>query len=261
MALLLVLPAVLVAASVAQQIANMPGTPNPAVVLTASSTSPANAAMSSNGVSASTPSPAVVAVPQSSPSVREDLPSYSPWPRPIFEGGLSLLHGGYDPAAANVGAGVNLEMAKFLAVAEISADDAHKTTSDSGYDAYFQARAFVRVKRDWFAGGGGQWNQLTANVYSKQAWRPAIGGGKDFFGEDLSARAQLLYVFAGDDHQNGSQGPEFSLWLPSPALHRHFFYHQTLGIYQSHQTSVPGNSGTNDHFMSLFAGFTLMYRF
>jgi hypothetical protein len=234
------------------------------LAIAASSSPPApalTAASIPNESAGSAPVSAAISVPQTPPADKNDLPSYSPWPRPMLEGGLSLLHGGYDPAAANVAAGLNVEAAKFLALAEVSADDAHKTTSNSGYDAYFQGRAFLRLTRDWFAGAGAQWNQLTANLYSKQAWRPAMGGGKDFLGEGLSARIQLVYVFAGDDHLNGSQGPEFSLWLPSPALRRHFFYHQAVGIYQSHQTSVPGNAGTNDRFVCLFASLNLMYRF
>jgi hypothetical protein len=221
-------------------------TPVPPATL--SEAPPSAPALAASVSSASTPS-------------HENVPGYSQWPRPFLEGGLSLLQGGYNPAAANAGAGFNLEAKKFLAFACVSADNAHKTTSDTGHDAYFQARVFLRFKGDWSAGAGAQWNELTANTYSKQAWRPALGGGKDFVGDDYSARAQLVYVFSGDDHLNGSHGPEFSLWLPSPALRRHFFYHQTVGIYQSHQTSVPGNSGTNDRFVSLFAGFTLMYRF
>jgi hypothetical protein len=255
----------LVATGGAQQIELASGSTNSGPVLSVSSAFLADespAAIETTGEDPpAAPASVTIAVAQPSTTEGEDLPGYSRWPRPMIEGGLSLLHGGYDPAAANAAAGLDLEARRWVATTSVSADDAHKTTSDSGYDAYLQARAFVRMNRQWFAGGGGQWNRLSANVYSKQAWRPAFGGGRDFLGGNFSARAQVVYVLAGDDRLNGSHGPEFSLWLPSPALRRHFFYHQTLGVYEFHQTSVPGDTGTNDHFVSLFAGFTIMYRF
>jgi len=40
----------------------------------------------------------------------------------------------------------------------------------------------------------------------------------------------------GSDWMNGTQGTILSMTMPSPALKRHFFYHQSLAIYRSHNT-------------------------
>lgn len=186
---------------------------------------------------------------------------YSLWPRPYLDGGLSLMQGGYSPAAGSLGAGLDVEARKFMLVAGAAADNAHKLDSGTGHDAYLQARTFLRFERGWYFGGGAQWNKLTTDIYSKQAWRPAFGGGKDLFRDDISLRAQILYILPGTDRLNASQGPEISLWLPSPAANRHLFYHQTVGIYSAHQTSVPGDPGTNVRYVNVFAGFAVMYRF
>jgi hypothetical protein len=148
-----------------------------------------------------------------------------------------------------------------MLVAGASADNGHKLDSGTGHDTYLQVSTFLRFKRGWYGGGGAQWNKLTTDIYSKQAWRPAFGGGKDLFRDNFSVRTQVLYILPGTDRLNALQGPEISLWLPSPAEGRHLFYHQTVGIYGAHQTSVPGDPGTNVRYVSLFAGFTVMYRF
>lgn len=88
-----------------------------------------------------------------------------------------------------------------------------------------------------------------------------FGGGKDLFRENFSLRGQILYVLPGTDHQNALQGPEISLWMPTPASSSHFFYRQTLGIYEFHQTLVPGNPGTNERYAATFLQFTAMCRF
>jgi len=194
-------------------------------------------------------------------SERSNSAHYSLWPRLYVDGGLSLMQGGYFPAAGSLGVGLNVEAPKFMVVAGASADNGHKLDSGTGHDAYVQARTFLRFKRGWYCGGGAQWNKLTTDVYSKQAWRPAFGGGKDLFRDDFSMRTQVLYVLPGTDRLNASQGPEISLWLPSPVANRHLFYHQTIGIYGAHQTSVSGDPGTNVRYLSVFAGFTVMYRF
>lgn len=197
----------------------------------------------------------------SSPSIERNSEHYSLWPRPYVDGGLSLMQGGYSPAAGNLAAGLNIEAPEFIALAAASVDNGHKLDSGTGYDTYLEARAFLRLGRGWYGGGGAQWNKLTTDVYSKQAWRPAFGGGKDVFRDDFSLRAQVLYVLPGTDRLNASQGPEISVWWPSPATNRHLFYYQTVAIYGSHQTSVPGDPGTNVRYLNTFASFTIMYRF
>ena len=195
------------------------------------------------------------------PNPERNFVHYSLWPRPYVDGGLSLMQGGYFPAAGNVGAGVNVEASRFIAVGAASVDDAHKLDSGTGHDTYLEARGFLRFGRGWYGGGGTQWNKLTTDDYTKQAWRPAFGGGKDVFRNAFSLRTQVLYVFPGTDRLNASQGPEISLWSPSPATNRHLFYYQTIAIYGAHQTSVPGDPGTNVRYVNAFASFTVMYRF
>jgi hypothetical protein len=195
---------------------------------------------------------------ESSPST---LPWYSTGPRPFAYGGLALSRGGYDPAGGIVGAGVNLESARVLFWAEASADNLHKRDSGTGRSLALKSRIFFTTSHGFFFGGGAQWSKLTTVLYSKQAWRPTFGGGKDFIREDFSMRAQVIYVLPGTDRLNASQGPEISLWLPSPARGRHWFYRQTLGLYEAHQTTVPGNRGTSDRFLTSFLDMTVLYRF
>jgi hypothetical protein len=184
------------------------------------------------------------------------------WPLPYLYGGLALSNGAsYSPAAGTIGGGLNLESAHFIALAETSFQNAHKQDSGTGNEVDLKGRAFFRTSPGWYFGGGAQWSKLSTVEYDKQAWRPVFGGGKDLFRENFSLRAQALYVLPGTDRLNALQGPEISLWLPSPAARSHFFYRQTLGIYEFHQTSVPGNLGTSNRYAATFLQFTAMGRF
>ncbi|HYA24127.1 MAG TPA: hypothetical protein VEF05_08195 [Terriglobales bacterium] len=181
---------------------------------------------------------------------------------PYAFGGLSLSQGsGYAPAAGEAGVGLNIERNHLITFTEFSADNAHKEDLGTGHDLYFQARTFYRARRSWYFGGGAQWNKLVTDPYSKQSWHPAFGGGRDLFRENLSMRAQLLYILPGTDHWNAVQGPEIALWLPSPASQSHFFYRQTIGLYEFHQTSVPGNPGTAVRNAAVFLNCGAIYRF
>lgn len=183
------------------------------------------------------------------------------WPRPYAYGGLALNQGGYSAAAGTIGGGLNVETLHFIALTEGWVENAPKQNSGSGSEVGVRARSFYRTAQGWYFGGGAQWSALSTTAYSKQAWRPAFGGGKDMGRENFSLRAQVLYVLPGSDHLNAVQGPEISLWLPSPASRSHFFYRQTIGLYEFHQTAVPGNPGTGDRFTSNSLEFTAMYRF
>ncbi len=182
-------------------------------------------------------------------------------PQPYVYGGLSLNGSGYYPASGAAGTGMNLETTHVLAGAEIWAGNAHKQDSGTGYEIGGQARLFCHTGRNLYFGAGAQWSKLTTSIYSKQGWRPTFGGGKDFMRESFSARAQLMYVLPGTDRLNALQGPELSLWMPSPATHAHLFYRETVGVYEFHQTSVPGNSGIQDRSFTTFVQFTVMYRY
>jgi len=183
------------------------------------------------------------------------------WPRPYIDGSLSLSQGGgYSPAAGTLGGGLNAENDHFIFFTEAYTENAHKLDSETGSERGIQARSFIHAARGWFFGGGVQWSKLSTIAYTKQAWRPVFGGGKDLVRENFSMRAQVLYVLPGSDHLNALQGPEFSLWLPSPSSKSHLFYRQTIGIYEFHQTSVPGNSGTSERSAANFIDFTILYR-
>jgi len=182
-------------------------------------------------------------------------------PHPYAYGGLSLESGGYSPAAGTVGAGLNIDATRAIAIAELWADNAHKQDSGTGHDVGIRARAFYPIKHGWYGGAGVQWNKLVTSIYSKQAWRPTFGGGKDVIRESFSGRAQLMYVLPGTDRINAVQGPEISLWVPSPATRAHILYRQTLGLYEFHQSAVPGDSGIQDRSIAAFSEFTVMYRF
>jgi len=182
-------------------------------------------------------------------------------PHPYAYGGLSLESGGYALAAGTIGTGLNLENSHAVALAELWADNAHKQDSGTGHDMGARARAFYPIRQGWYAGAGVHWNKLVTSIYSKQAWRPVFGAGKDVMRESLSLRTQLMYVLPGSDHINAVQGPELSFWLPSPATKAHILYRQTLGVYEFHQSAVPDEPGTQDRSVAVFSEFTLMYRF
>ena len=80
-------------------------------------------------------------------------------------------------------------------------------------------------------------------------------------------RGQVLYAMTGNDHLNGAQGPEFSLWLPSPVAAHHIFWRQTIGIYTFHETVTdPSDKALTDEqtgrrSVSCNVSFNLMYRF
>jgi len=185
----------------------------------------------------------------------------SPWFRPYTYGGLALNRGGYSPTAGTLGAGAETDTQHFLALAEAWFENAPKQDSGTGDEFGAKARGFLRTAKGWYFGGGAQWSKLDTIAYAKQAWRPSFGGGKDLAQEKFTMRAQVLYILPGTDHLNALQGPEIALWLPSPASKGHFFYRQTLGLYEFHQTSVPGNPGTTDRQMASFLDLTFMYRF
>jgi len=219
---------------------------------------PAVSAVTSGGASPE----AVLLINPEPVSSQTSSSSESSWPLPYVYGGMALTTGGgYSPAAGSLGGGLDLDNSRLIALAEASVENAHKLDSGTGTELHLLARSFLRTERGWYFGGGAQWNKLSTVLYDKQAWRPVFGGGKDFTRESFSARAQVVYLLPGTDHLNAVQGPEISLWLPSPASSRHFFYRQTFGVYGYHQTSVPGNPGTNIRSMTSSSEFTVLYRF
>jgi hypothetical protein len=188
-------------------------------------------------------------------------PVLSQVPHPYAFGGLSLMGGSYEATAGTMGLGLGVDTTKVIAMAEVAADNAHKQDSGTGHDLFVKARLFYHERRGWYFGGGTQQSRLVTIDYSKQAWRPTFGGGKDFIRETFSLRGQVLYILPGTDHLNAVQGPELSIWLPSPASRTHWLYREVIGIYEFHQTSVPDNPGTANRSVACFTDFAIQYRF
>jgi hypothetical protein len=203
------------------------------------------------------------------------------FPRPFAYTGLGLMGGGYSPLAAEAGAGLRIDSQHFLASAEGTYDNGHKTNDNdqpnpNGHDRGLIGLADFRLSSGWFFGAGVRWSELLTSNYTKSAWRPTFGGGKDYFHRtcpvescdaDFSMRLSVDYILAGSDHTNALQGPLVSLYIPSPSVKRHIFFRETIGIYTFHQTvTEPSNltltrQQTGDKSVTSFGELTLMYRF
>jgi len=174
------------------------------------------------------------------------MPSWTP--HPFIFSGPSLLGGGYQPLALNAGGGFLINSQHLVGDIEGSYENARKTNDNtvdnvSGHERNFDGRFFYRYSRSLYFGGGTQWSETSTTNYDKGAWRPTFGAGGDHFGDSFSMRWQALYVMPGTDRYNGLQGPELQIWFPSPSSKSHFFFRQTLGIYEFHATITdPTNS-------------------
>jgi len=80
-------------------------------------------------------------------------------------------------------------------------------------------------------------------------------------------RISADYVMPGSDWQNGSQGPLFSLYMPSPSIKKHIFYRETFGVYRVHETVTDRTNRplteeqTSNRAWNSFVELTIMYRF
>ena len=162
------------------------------------------------------------------------------YPHPYVYGGLQLQGGGYAPTALAGGAGLDIELKHLVFDSKASYDTAHKVNDNtvnnhSGHDRGLSGDAFYRFNK-FYVGGGASWTQLSTTNYSKQSWHPAFGMGRDWTRESFSLRGQVLYKLPGSDWQNATQGPEFSVWFPSPSSAHHIFWRETIGIYSFHET-------------------------
>lgn len=148
---------------------------------------------------------------------------------------------GYQTLALNAGGGLLLNSSNLLGDFEARYMNARKTNDNTlsnrkGRERYLEGRLFYRYRQGLYFGGGAQWSETSTTNYTKQAWRPTAGLGGDYFSEGLSLRWQTLYISPGTDRQNALQGAEVQFWLPSPASKSHFFYRQSLGMYEFHTT-------------------------
>ena len=169
-------------------------------------------------------------------------PAQPSWtPHPVLFSGPSLMSGGYQPVAEHVGAGFLLNSSNIGGDFESRYMNARKTNDNTvnnrkGHERYLQGRLFYKWHRGLYFGGGAQWSETSTTNYKKEAWRPTFGMGGDYFGDRVSLRWQALYILPGTDKSNGLQGPELQIWFPSPVSRSHFFYRETIGLYEFHQT-------------------------
>jgi hypothetical protein len=222
-----------------------------------------------------------VSQPPAAQTVDPDQQPHALVPRPFVYAGAGLMGGGYAPLAVQGGGGLRVDSARFLAFAEGSYDNGHKTNdgdqpNPKGHDRGLDGAAYFRFSSGWYLGAGASWSQLSTTNYTKGGWRPTFGGGKDYFhrrcaGEDcasdFSMRLGVDYVMPGTDHTNAVQGPLLTLFMPSPSSKGHFFFRMTEGIYEFHETvTEPANAPLTqqqigDRSMTSFGELTLMYRF
>jgi hypothetical protein len=202
-------------------------------------------------------------------------------PHPFVYSGAGLMGAGYVPLAWEAGGGLRIDSAHLLASAEGWYDDGHKTNDGTGpnpkgHDRGLDGAAYFRFSSGWFAGAGARWSQLSTTNYTKGAWRPTFGGGKDYFRNrcaaadcvpDFSMRLSVDYVLPGADKANALQGPLLSFYLPSPAAKGHIFFRQTLGVYSFHETVTNPSDlmltrqQIGDRSVTSFGELTIMFRF
>ena len=117
----------------------------------------------------------------------------------------------------------------------------------SGRQRSLRGEAFWRraAGNGLYSGGGVVWSQLSTTNYAKQSWHPAMGGGKDFLRRDYSMRLQALYLLTGSDRANGVHGAEVSLFYPSPAVSRHWYFRSALALYRFHTTDTLSDPATS----------------
>lgn len=180
---------------------------------------------------------------------------------PYALGSLNLNGGGYSPVSVSVGAGVDGETNHVIGTAEADYEFVRKINDGTvdnakGRVRSLSGRVFGRLNSGWYLGGGMQWNQLATTNYSKSVTRPVFGGGKDIVHSDFSMRAQAVYLLKGNDWQNGTQGPELSVWFPSPSQHGHVFYRLAVQISHFHGTVDSPNPVTAEAERKLGGGVT-----
>jgi len=202
-----------------------------------------------------------------------ETPALPSWvPRPILYGGPSLVGNGYQNVALNGGAGLLLNSSKLIGQFEGRYMNARKTNDNTvnnrkGHERFLEGRIFYKYRRGLYFGGGAQWSETSTTNYTKKQWRPTFGLGGDHFSEGFSCRWQTLCILPGSDSQNALEGSEIQFRMPSPASNSHFFYRQTIGVYEFHTTVTdPTNRQltalqTGDRHHAAFLDFVFGWRF
>jgi hypothetical protein len=206
-----------------------------------------------------------------------------PVPHPFVEIGPALMGGGYAPLAYFVETGIDVEARYFVLNADGAYDDGHKTDdgdqpNPNGHDRYLNGVAYYRLSsgklRGLAMGGGYTWDQLSTTNYTKGGGRYQIGGFYDIFTRgcercrrSFSMRAEMEWITAGQDWQNGSHGPDIRATFPALIEKRHWFAVEEIGIYRFHETvTEPTNlplteSQLSQKSISCSASFGVVYRF
>jgi hypothetical protein len=226
------------------------------------------------------------------------IPPYAP--HPYVGAGISLMPNGYAPLAFRGQAGVYEDYKHLVSDMYVAIDNGKKTNDGTennikGHDDYLSGFLAWRPGDNQYFGFGPRWNQLVTSNYTKgtnlfQAVRDgdfrvqAVYGrdfGGTYKGKPWAIRGQVNYVFPPFHESvaypasststpyvcsgcgNGVQGPEFSAFLPSPKLSKHWTFVETLGIYEFHDTyTIPGGyPGEHNRHVTATADFQIRYRF
>lgn len=191
------------------------------------------------------------------------------------------MGGGYAPFAEVGGAGLRIDSKHFLVDADGQYDSGRKVNDNdqpnpSGHERGLVGSAYYRLPGAWSFGAGIRWSELATTNYRKSSWAPTIGGSKDYFRHhcqletcsgDFSLRLGVDYMLKGSNWQNGTQGPLFTFFVPSPSTKGHIFWRETVGIYRVYDTVTDRTNALltsqqmSTHSWDNFAEFTLMYRF
>jgi len=171
----------------------------------------------------------------------EGQPQVSPWPHPYIWAGADLNGGGgYQPLSYIVGGGFQNESHWGFFFVEGMFDGSKKVNDNTGQNSGYTERAhmFGGFKyKDWMYGTGISYSLLHTSLYSKDAWHPRLGLGKDLDFMSTDCRLYAEYVFPGTDTLNAVQGVEFSVFWPSIRdRSRHLFFRERFAAYEFHQT-------------------------
>lgn len=202
-------------------------------------------------------------------------------PHPYVGVAAELMGGGYAPFAVEGMVGVQVESRWFSFDANAAYDNGHKeddgtSPNPKGHDRYLAGTAYLRLPSSWFVGAGARWSQISTTNYKKSGWRPTFGGGKDVYTDNcleqncvghFNFRLAADYILPGTDWQNGSQGPAFSIWFPSPSVRKHVYFKETIDVLRYHDTVTDRSDLTltrqqqaNRH-SDCFVEFALIFRF
>lgn len=213
--------------------------------------------------------------------IDQALNSHPLIPHPYAFLGPVAMPNGYAPLAMEGGAGLRIDSEHFLFDGYVLYDNGHKERDKTepnpkGHDRGIGAIMRYRLHSGWAFGGGASWSELSTTNYSKNSWRPKFGVSKDVGISNcdyddcrgqFSGQFSADWMLKGNDWQNGTQGLQLSMYLPSPSLKRHLFFREVLAVYRFHDT-VTTRTDLNvmhremsNHHSSAYAEFTIMYRF